>query len=139
VRIFKLISVLFVFSLIFVGVSAQVEINGTYEKIEDNKYEVIVYLPSTHTSFSIEEIGMTFDTISTNKLNLTLNENDIIKLDEEITILADEKVEYIINLTKISHNENTQLLENILVVFLGLSLLTGTSFLVIIPKDKIIP
>jgi hypothetical protein len=73
VRLFKLIYVLFVFSLIFVGVTAQVEINGTYEKIEDNKYEVIIYLPSTHTSFNFEEIGITFDTISTNKLNLILS------------------------------------------------------------------
>lgn len=132
----KLVIFLSIVLLSTVNVSTQIELTGTYERKEDNNYEIIIYFPIPHSSFLIEEIGLSLETISTNRINITLTENDFNSIKSQLTIISDNNQKYVVELSEKAKNSFKISGESIIFSFLSFFVLALCSLLFVIPKEK---
>ena len=105
-------------------------INGSYEKLESELFEIVVILPSSHTKLSIEEIKYTIENaIQTNQVIFTVNMNELLILRNTFTILGDSYKEYKVLLKEkvVNSNQSLNIFEFLILFIIGVLFLTFLS------------
>lgn len=113
------------------GLSTDDDLNGTYEKIATDFYEINVYLPTSHYNIRVVETNYTIEnSVITNVVNFTVNQKELQILQNSFTISGDSEKKYQVILKQKESGSNQDLLE---IEFL-ISFLLGGVFLLILYK-----
>ncbi|KKK67954.1 hypothetical protein LCGC14_2948900, partial [marine sediment metagenome] len=83
------------------GLSMDGDLSGTYEKIDADLFEINVYLPTSHYNIRVVETNYTIEnSMFTNVVNFTVNQNELQILQNSFTITGDSDKEYRVLLTQ---------------------------------------
>ncbi|OLS25656.1 MAG: hypothetical protein HeimC3_14040 [Candidatus Heimdallarchaeota archaeon LC_3] len=113
------------------GLSMDGDLSGTYEKIDADLFEINVYLPTSHYNIRVVETNYTIEnSMITNVVNFTVNQNELQILIQSFTITGDSEIEYYVYLNQ---KKSDIILDIVNIEFL-ISFILGGFFLLILYK-----